>query len=264
MFVDTHAHLSYSQFDDDREDVIARAAESGVTRVVDVGTNLNMSRRAVALAEAHEGVFATVGFHPHDVDGVTEEALQGLLPLLAHEKVVAVGETGLDYFRDYAPRDLQERVFRHHIRVAKETGLPLVVHSRGAEERVLELLADEGGGEVVGVLHCFGGGAALARRAIDQGFFLGFGGTVTYPRSTAAAVAATVPEDRLLLETDCPYLAPQAVRGKRNEPSGVQLVAAFLADLLGIPEDALARTTSANAERLYGLPATSASEDAPG
>lgn len=253
MLIDTHAHLSFKQFDDDRAAGIEGAEKAGVTRVVDVGTNLEVSRQAIALAEADPRVLATAGFHPHDAEKATDAALAMLPDLLSHERVVAVGETGLDFFRDYAPRDLQERVFRHHIHLARDTGLPLVVHSRGAEDEVLDMLEVEGGGEVDAVLHCFGGTAEASSRAVAMGFFLGFGGTVTYPKSTSVGVARSIPGDRLLLETDCPYLAPQAVRGKRNEPSHVQLVAEFLADQLGESLDIFSRRVTVNAERFYKL-----------
>lgn len=253
MLVDTHAHLNFPQFDADREAVIRTAREAGVGRIVNVGTTLEVSRRAVDLAAEYEGVYATAGFHPHDVAGADGAGLRGLAGLVKAAQVVAVGETGLDFYRDYAPREVQERAFCWHIRLARETGLPLVVHSRGAEDRVLDLLEAEGGGEVGGVLHCFGGDGAQAGRGADLGFYLGFGGTVTYKKSSALPVALGVPADRLLLETDCPYLAPVPRRGRRNEPAYVRYVAEFLAAQAGEPLQALAERTTANAARLFGF-----------
>ena len=253
MLVDTHAHLNFPQFLGEEEATIRRAREAGVECIVNVGTNLDVSRRALDLALRHEGIHATVGFHPHDVHLADAAGLNALKRLASNEKVVAVGETGLDFFRNYAPRTLQERIFRLHIRLARQEGLPLVIHSRGAEDRVMEILEAEGGIASGGVLHCFGGGPDQARRAVDLGFHLGFGGTVTYKRSTSLSVALGIPHDRVLLETDCPYLAPVPHRGRRNEPAYVRQVAEFLAGCADEPMDRLAVRTTENARRLFGL-----------
>ncbi len=252
MLVDTHAHLNFPQFAEDRDAVIRNALEAGVTRIVNVGTDLEVSRQAVALAEVHEGIYATAGFHPHDVEKADERSLKALPGLMRHAKVVAVGETGLDFFRDYAPRDMQERVFRWHIRLALETGLPLVVHSRGAEDRVLDLLEVEGADKVGGVLHCFGGDPEQAKRGVGLDFYLGFGGTVTFKKSSSLPVALQTPPARLVLETDCPYLAPAPHRGRRNEPAYVRHAAEYLANAAGEPTAQLFARTTQNAFRLFG------------
>ncbi len=254
MLVDTHAHLNSPQFSKDRDGVIQNARKAGVTRIVNVGTTLEVSRRALALALAQEGVYATAGVHPHDVAQVEERSFTALPGLLLHEKVVGVGETGLDFFRDYAPREVQERVFRRHIRLARETGLPLVVHSRGAEARVLDLLEVERADEVGGVLHCFGGDLEQAKRGVGLNFYLGFGGTVTFKKSSSLSVALQVPPDRLVLETDCPYLAPVPHRGRRNEPAYVRCVAQHLAQEEGVPMERVSERTTQNALRLFRLP----------
>jgi len=254
MLVDTHAHLNFPQFSKDREEVIRKAKEAGVTQIVNVGTNLDISNQAAALADRFDGVYAAVGIHPHDVETANEAHLEALSSLLAFEHVVAVGETGLDFFRDYAPHDLQEIVFRKHIRMAVKAGLPLVVHSRGAEARTLELLDAESAYAVGGVFHCFGGTIEQARRAVALNFGLGFGGMVTFRKSSSVSVALQIPPDHLVLETDCPYLAPVPKRGKRNEPAYVRYVAEFLAREGNEPvEDVFARTTE-NAQRLFALP----------
>ncbi len=253
MFVDTHAHLNFPQFKGDKEATIRRARKAGVGIIVNVGTNLDVSRTALDLARSHDGVYATAGFHPHDVELADADGLKALKRLTLNGKVVAVGETGLDYFRDYAPRPLQERMFRFHIRLARQTGLPLVIHSRGAEDRVMDILEAEGGNAAGGALHCFGGCTDQAKRAVDLGFHLGFGGTVTYNRSTALSVALETPPDRVLLETDCPYLAPVPHRGRRNEPAYVRQIAEFLAGRANEPLDGLAARTTENARRLFGL-----------
>ncbi len=253
MLVDTHAHLNFPQFLGDEEATIRRAREAGVGSIVNVGTNLDVSRRALDLARNHEGVYGTVGFHPHDVELADPDGLNTLKRLVLNKEIVAVGETGLDFFRNYAPRSLQERVFRFHIHLARQTGLPLVIHSRGAEDRVMDILEEEDGIAAGGALHCFGGGPAQAKRAVDLGFHLGFGGTVTYKRSTSLSVAMGIPPDRVLLETDCPYLAPVPHRGRRNEPAYVRQIAAFLAARANEPLERFAARTTENARRVFGL-----------
>lgn len=254
MLVDTHAHLNFPQFSKDRKEVIRKAKEAGVTQIVNVGTNLDISNQAVLLADRFDGVYAAVGIHPHDVEAADEGQLEALSSLLALEKVVAVGETGLDFFRDYAPHDLQEQVFRKHIRMGVRAGLPLMVHSRGAEARTLEMLEAESAYEVGGLLHCFGGTIEQAMRGADLNFGLGFGGTVTFRKSSSLSVALQIPPDHLVLETDCPYLAPVPKRGKRNEPAYVRYVAEFLAREGNEPIENLSARTTENAQRFLALP----------
>lgn len=251
MLIDSHAHLSFPKFDQDLNDVIARAHDVGVTHIVDVGTNLETSRKAIVLSESVDGIFASAGFHPADSGKADAQALAQLPALLDHEKVIAVGETGLDFYRDYAPRDVMEKSFRVHIQLAKASGLPLIIHSRGAEACVLDILEEEGA--TGGVLHCFAGNADEARRAVDLNFHLGFGGIVTFKNSAALAVALGIPTNRLLLETDCPFLAPVPKRGKRNEPAYVRHVAEYLAEQGTVPFEQLCQQTTANAMALFGL-----------
>ena len=253
MLVDTHAHLTYPQLSDDRAATVGRAREAGVSRIIDVGTNLRLSRQAAMLAAADPRVYATAGIHPHDVEKAGPEDLGALADLIAEGGLVGVGETGLDFFRDYAPHDLQERVFRWHLRQAVAHELPLVIHSRGAEDRVLDIVAEEIPNGAVGVLHCFGGDLAQALRGISLGFHIGMGGTVTFKNSGSLDIALGVPRDRLVLETDCPYLAPVPHRGKRNEPAFVRLTAEFLASRSGEPLSALAAQTTRNACGLFRL-----------
>ena len=256
MLVDSHAHLMFPQFRKDLDNLLARARTAGVGQIVNVGTNLDTSRAAIALAEARDDVFASAGFHPSDSAKADEAALKKLPALLKHHRIVAVGETGLDFYRDYAPREVQERAFRAHIRLAREMDLPLIIHSRGAETRVLDVLEEESGSEVGGVMHCFGGDVEGARRAVDLNFYLGFGGIVTFKNSGALKVALDVPAERLLLETDCPFLAPAPKRGKRNEPAYVRYVAEFLADAGWGDTGDVCRQTTQNAQALFGLGST--------
>ena len=255
MLVDSHAHLMFPQFQQDLDDLIARASVSaGVGQIVNVGTNLDTSREAIALAEARDDVFASAGFHPSDSAKADEVGFEKVAQSLeASRGLLRLARQGLDFYRDYAPREVQERAFRAHIRLARETGLPLIMHSRGAETRVLDVLAEEGGSEVGGVMHCFGGDAEGAKRAVDLNFYLGFGGIVTFKNSGALKVALDVPAERLLLETDCPFLAPVPKRGKRNEPAYVRYVAECLAEAgYGDIED-VCRQTTQNAHTLFGL-----------
>ncbi len=255
MLIDTHAHLSFPELAAERDAVVGRALEAGVTRILDVGTNVATSELALRSAADHDAVYASVGFHPHDAEGADKAGVSYVRSCLSENRVVAVGETGLDFFRDYAPRDLQEQLFRTHIEMAIDAGLPLIIHSRGAEDRVIEILRASDAARVGGVLHCFGGSIDQADRAVEAGFYLGLGGTVTFKNSDSLGVAHSVPHDRRLLETDCPYLAPVPFRGKRNEPAYVRYIAEFLAEQEGSSLTDIAEQTGANAVRLFKLEA---------
>jgi TatD DNase family protein len=252
--IDTHAHLSTSPFDGDRDEVIARAFAVGVAVIVEVGIDLDLSRSAVDLARRHERIAASVGIHPHDAGRHDVADVDSLDALLAAGRCVAVGETGLDFFRDYAPRDRQEALFRRHIELARRHDLPLIVHSRGAEARVVEILEETDARAVGGVLHCYGGPADLVPRAVEAGFYFGFGGSVTRSRGRHAELLPRVPIDRCLLETDCPYLAPAPKTSRRNEPAFLCEVVPVMSELMGVPERRLVETTDANARRLFHLP----------
>ena len=245
--IDTHAHLDH---EDDPAAVMARARAAGVTRVVSVGTGLDSCRATLALAEREKGVFAALGFHPHQAG---EEAdLGALRELLAHPRAVAVGETGLDWFRDYAPRDRQESLFRVQAALAAELGKALVVHTRAADGDTVAVLRDVGSAAPV-VLHCFSSWRLL-EPALEHGWYCSFAGNVTYPKAVELrAAAAEVPRDRLLAETDSPYLAPQALRGRRNEPANVVATLAVLAEARGEDPAGLEAQIEENATRAFGL-----------
>jgi len=252
---DTHTHLDLDDYDADREDVIARARAAGVRFIVNVGFNLETSANAIDLAERYDFIYASVGIHPHDASSTDDDALRQLESMASHERVVAIGETGLDYYRDHSPRDVQRRSFRQHIRLARRLDLPLIIHNREALEDTLEIVDEEMAGEVGGVMHCFPGDAAYADAVVRRGFHVGVGGPVTFSSGgRLAEVACTVPRRMLLLETDAPWLAPKPHRGKRNEPSYVALVAERIAELRGMSVDDLARATTGNAVRLFRLP----------
>lgn len=249
---DTHLHLDDQAFDADRGSVVERARVAGVREFITVGTSVASSRRAIALAEAHPDVYAAVAIHPHDAPDATPDALEALAALARHPRVVAIGETGLDYFRDFAPRQAQQRAFRAHLALARAGGLPVIVHSRDAYDDVLAILDEEGQARVI--MHCFSGSLDVARRCVDRGYYLGLGGPLTYRNARRLLdVAAYVPPDRLLLETDAPYLPPEPHRGRRNEPSYLPLVAAAAARARSVAPGTVAEVTTANAREVFGL-----------
>ena len=252
--VDTHAHLDSGQLFGEVDAVIARAMDAGVGTILTVGCDLPSSRTSVELAARFANVWASVGIHPHDAATVDDRALAELKVLAARDKVVAIGEVGLDFYRDRAPREAQRQAFRAQIRLARELAMPLIVHDRDAHDEVLAILRDEGASEVGGVMHCFSGDLTLARECVAMGFFISFAGPLTYPANEALrAVAAGLPIDVMLVETDCPYLAPQPWRGRRCEPAHVRATAETLATVKGLTLSDVARVTSLNALRLFGI-----------
>jgi TatD DNase family protein len=243
-------------FDKDRDSVMERAPEAGVAAVIDVGCDLPSSEAAVALAERYDEVFAAVGFHPHSAADVGNGDIERLAGLARHPKVVAIGEIGLDFYRNLSPREAQVEAFERQLDLARELDLPVVIHSRQASDEVFDILSRWAAGSsgMPGVLHCFSGDRELARRYIDMGFFISIAGPVTYGKSSAAEIACHLPLDKLLVETDCPFLAPTPYRGKRNEPSYVSFVAEKIGEIRGIPGQDVARCTAGNAIRLFRLP----------
>ncbi len=245
--IDTHAHLTAL---DDADEAVERAAEAGVTRILTVGTDVDDCRRALELAERRDGVFAILGIHPHEAGTVTADDLAGLRELLAHPKAIAVGETGLDWFRDYAPPADQRRLFDAQLSIAAEIGQPVVVHTRAADEDTLTALA---GFDGTVVLHCFSSPHMLPT-ALERGWYVSFAGNATFPKAVDLRLAATqVPAERILAETDSPYLAPQPVRGERNEPANVVHTLAALAQARGEEPDELEAQIESNAAACFGL-----------
>ena len=251
---DTHAHLHFPGFDEDRDAVLARARAAGVRRMVTIGTDGETSRAALALADRHPDVWATAGVHPHDAAESDEAAQAEVERIAAERRVVAIGEIGLDFFRNLSPPETQERVLRRVLALARRLRKPVVLHCRDAHAEILALLGEERVAEVGGIMHCFSGDVAIARRCLDLGLLISLAGPVTYPNARALPdVARFVPGDRLVLETDCPFLPPQGYRGKRNEPAYLTITAARVAELRGEPLDDLAARTTANACRLFGV-----------
>lgn len=251
MAIDTHAHLEMDAFDADREEVLARAAAAGLTAIVTVGTTLPDCEKAVALARSHGQVFASVGIHPHEARDAGAAAYEALRRLAAEPKVVALGEIGLDFFYDHSPREQQLKSFAEQLDLAAELDLPVIIHDRDAHGETLGLLRERRG-RLRGVLHCFSGDAAMAQECVELGYYISVAGPVTYPKADQLRSAAReVPLERLLVETDCPYLAPQSRRGKRNEPAYVIETARRLAELRGVPLPEMERITADNARRLF-------------
>ena len=249
--IDTHAHLSVSAFDADRDAVVARALEAN-RHVVEIAIAPDTARKAVALAEANERISASVGIHPHEAGRQTIDDLEPLMPLYDNPVVVAVGETGLDFYRDYAPHDRQETLFRRQIGVARERGLPLVLHSRGAEREVIDILREEKAQAIGGVLHCYGGPMELIPEILDLGFYIGFGGSVTRSKGRYRKMLKDVPVESVLLETDCPYLAPAPETSRRNEPAFLAEVIPLMASFMGIEAAVLDEASDRNAAALFG------------
>jgi TatD DNase family protein len=251
---DTHAHLHFPSFAEDLDDVMARARAAGVRRMVTIGTDRETSEAAIAVAERDPHVWATVGLHPHDAETGDEAFFADLERLARSPRVVAIGEMGLDFFRNLSPRPVQEAAFRRQLALARTVRKPAVIHCRDAHEETLAILAEERVADVGGIMHCFSGDVGIARRCLDLGLVLSLAGPVTYPNARALpAVATFVPADRLVVETDCPFLPPQPYRGKRNEPAYLTITAARVADLRKESLVDLAARTTENALRVFGV-----------
>ncbi|NLY92225.1 MAG: TatD family hydrolase [Firmicutes bacterium] len=254
---DTHCHLNDEAYQEDWPEVLARARAAGVTRMLVVGYDLPSSERALRLAESEAGIYAAVGIHPHDAAGVTPATLQHLEELLCHPKAVALGEIGLDFYYDNSPRPRQEEVFRTQLALAKKTGKPVVIHVREAHGALLTTLKAEGE-SFRGVLHCFSGSLEMARAYLDLGLYLAVGGPVTFKNARKLPeVLKAIPRDRLLLETDAPYLTPHPWRGRRNEPAYLGAIANQVGAILGLETAEVAALTWANGAACFGLPAAS-------
>lgn len=256
MLIDSHAHIQGKEYAGETAAVIERARQAGVEKIIAVGGAGDMSSNidAVALADAFSNIYATVGMHPHDAKDVSAEDLAKLRELAAHSKVVAVGETGLDYYYDHSPRDVQRRVFSQFIHMARETVLPIVVHERDAAKEAADLLRSEGGGKLSGVIHCFTGNYEAACAYLDLGFYISFTGIITFKNADPLRdVVRRVPLERMLVETDSPYLTPVPHRGKRNEPAHVRWVAETIAKIKAVSFEEVAAITAHNTQDLFKI-----------
>lgn len=253
MLIDSHCHLDFPDFAEDLDAIMSRAKENGVGLMLTICTHLSKFEQVLAVAERYPEVYCTVGIHPHEAGSETLNDVSRLIDLASHPKVVGFGETGLDYFYEYSPREAQERSFRLHIEAARQTGLPVIIHTRNADEETRTLLAEEmGKGPFTGLVHCFSGGPELAQDALAHGLYLSFSGIVTFKKAEELRQTASgVPTGRVLVETDAPYLAPIPKRGKRNEPAYTRYTARSLAELYGMEEAAFAAETTENFYRLF-------------
>ena len=260
--VDTHAHLDMNVFDKDRLDVIARARGAHVNRIINVGSNLESSKKTIRLAEKYPEILAAVGYHPHDSAKVGEAHIVELAEIADHPKVVAIGEIGLDFYRNYSPREEQIQTLRLQLDLATQLGLPIIIHCRRAEEEMLKLLHDwillnnRSQEQCPGVIHCFNGGKDTLRKYLDMGFYISLGAYIGYPSSQMHDIILDIPDDRLVVETDCPFLPPQSCRGQRNEPAYVSLTIEVLSMIKSESFEQVAQKIANNANRLFHLGAS--------
>ncbi|AKG75158.1 TatD family hydrolase [Salinicoccus halodurans] len=254
MLIDTHVHLNADQYDEDLEAVMQRAEEAGVEKMVVVGFDRKTIERTMELMEKYENVYGVIGWHPVDAVDCTDEDLDWIESLSVHEKIVGIGETGLDYHWEKSPHDVQKEVFKKQIALARRVKLPIIIHNRNATEDCIEILKSEGAHEIGGIMHAFSGDESDADTIIDMNFYVSLGGPVTFKNAQEPKdIAVHVPIEKLLVETDAPFLTPHPYRGKRNEPAYVKLVAEKIAELRGMTYEDLAAQTTKNAETLFGI-----------
>lgn len=254
MLIDTHVHLNADQYDEDLQEVIDRALEEGIDRMFVVGFDTNTIERTMKLIDQYDFIYGIIGWHPVDAIDCTEERLQWIKELSKHPKIIGIGEMGLDYHWDKSPKDIQKEVFRKQIALAKRVQLPIIIHNREATQDCVDILKEENASEVGGIMHSFSGSNEIADEILKMNFYISLGGPVTFKNAKQPKeVAQHVPLDRLLVETDAPYLSPHPYRGKRNEPARVKLVAEQIAELRGISYEEVCKATTENAERLFKL-----------
>jgi TatD DNase family protein len=254
MLIDTHCHLDFKDFNDDRRDVLKRARDSGVEFIVNVGSSMEGTKRSIQIAGENDFIYAAIGIHPHEADTVKEEDIELFKGFIAKPKVVAIGEIGLDYYKNISSEENQKKLFISLLKIAKDADLPLIIHSREADSDMIDILKDIMGNSIKGVMHCFSGGEAFLKTCLDMGLFISFTCNITYKNAASLReVARLVPMDRLLIETDAPFLAPQDFRGKRNEPMHVKYVAEKIAEIQDLDFHKVAEITTNNAIKFFGL-----------
>jgi len=254
MFIDSHAHLEMSPFDRDRDQVVRRAKDADVEIIVTVGTTVEDCRKALEITNRYPGIYAVIGIHPHEVKDIKRETYDSLREMAKHEKVVAYGEIGLDFFRNLSPRGIQIQRFREQLELAGELNLPVVIHDRDAHRETMNLLKDWKGSRG-GIIHCFSGDYPMAKQCIDLGFYISIPGTVTFEKNEKLrSIVRDLPLESLLVETDCPYLTPNPFRGKRNEPAYVVHTAKKIAEIKGKPVEEVAAVMTANTKRIFNIP----------
>lgn len=254
MLIDSHAHLDDERFDKDRQKIINSFKEDDIELIINPGADVSSSVKAVSLAEKYDSIYAAVGVHPHEAKTMDDDTIEILRNLAKKEKVVAIGEIGLDYHYDNSPRDIQKKWFREQIKLAKELDLPIIIHDRDAHEDTYEILREENDDKLRGIMHCYQSSLEMSKDFIDMGFFISLAGPVTFKNAkTPKEVAKGVPLDRLLIETDSPYLTPHPHRGKRNEPAYVRYMAGMIAELKGISYEEVVKKTAQNAKTIFEI-----------
>lgn len=254
MLIDTHCHLDFSEFNLDRDDVLKRARDAGIEYIINIGSSLENSRASVALSEEYTSIFATVGIHPHDAKHFSEEDSSQIRELANNDRVVAIGEVGLDFYRNFSERAIQEEAFRKFIKLAEEKNLPLIIHSRAAQDDILRILKEERFASMRGVVHCFSGDEIFLKECLAMDFFVSFTCNITYRKAeNLRNLVKLTPLSKLLLETDAPFLSPEGFRGKRNEPMQVKLLAETIAGIKQISFNEIAKVTTQNTKGLFGL-----------
>ncbi|MFA4911745.1 MAG: TatD family hydrolase [Desulfobacteria bacterium] len=252
MLVDSHAHLDLPEFDDDRDEVIKRAKESGIDYILTIGINSESCSKAITLADSYDFIYASIGIHPHDAKDVDEDTYAVLKSLANNKKVLAFGEIGLDFYRNLSPKGIQIKRFREQINLANELKLPVIIHNRDAHKETLEILKEEGAKNLGGIIHCFSGDYSMAKSCIDMGFYISIPGTITFPKAVELQdIVKKLPLSKIMIETDCPFLTPVPYRGKRNEPSFVRYVAEKIASLKDTSLEEVAEITSQNFRSLF-------------
>ncbi len=252
--VDTHAHLDFPRFDKDRKEVIKRAIDGGVKIIVNIGSSMTSSRNSVELSRRYNEIYSVVGIHPHNADSFNLNVSKKLKSLSENKKVVAIGEIGLDFHYDNSPREKQKQAFRAQLRLAKSLDLPVVIHTRDADEETLEILKEENADKIGGIMHCFASDKKMAREILDLGFYIAFGGLITFKNlNNLREVVKEVPINKILVETDAPYLTPDPYRGKRNEPLYVKYVAEKISEIKGLSKEEIAKKTTQNAKKVYNI-----------
>lgn len=256
MFIDSHAHLDDPRFDQDRENIIESLKDDGIDMVINIGADKESSLSTLELAKKYDNIYAVAGVHPHEASELEEQGLDWLRELAKEEKIVAIGEIGLDFYYDNSPRDIQRKWFKAQLQLAKELGLPVVIHTRDAAKETYDILKEAAAdGKLKVLMHCYSGSAEMAMDYVKLGFYIALGGAVTFKNARVPRqVALVVPLENLMLETDCPYMTPEPFRGKRNEPKHVKLVAEKIAEIKGVTVDELARATADNAKSFFRLP----------
>lgn len=252
--IDTHAHLDFPRFDKDREEVIKRAIESGITTIVNIGSSMTSSRNSVELSRRYDKIYSVVGIHPHNADSFNLNVSKKLKKLSQNKKVVGIGEIGLDFHYDNSPREKQKQAFRAQLRLAKSLDLPVVIHTRDADQETLEILKEENATELGGIMHCFASDKKMAKEILDLGFYIAFGGLITFNNlEDLREVVKEVPINKIIVETDAPYLTPDPYRGKRNEPLYVKYIAEKIAEIKDLSLEEVAEITTKNAKKVYNI-----------